>query len=236
MSDETIPAHRSSEFWAGLNYWPADTAMLWWSRFDLEAARADLRRIAEVGFGYVRFFLLWEDFQPEPTAVNARALQDLERFADAAATAGLRLQPTLFTGHMSGGNWLPEFATVPAPREPNRFPTLVGGRACPARPANWYADEALIRAQELLAREVAHVLARHPAMWSWDLGNEHSNVTRPETHDQGRRWLARMVGALRAGGSEHPVTIGLHTEDLEEDRRLGPREAGEVCDYLSMHG
>ena len=25
-------------------------------------------------------------------------------------------------------------------------------------------------------------------------------------------------------------------EDLEQDRRLGPAEAAEVCDYLCMHG
>ena len=32
------------------------------------------------------------------------------------------------------------------------------------------------------------------------------------------------------------MTVGLHMEDLEEDRRLGPREASEACDLLSMHG
>ena len=30
--------------------------------------------------------------------------------------------------------------------------------------------------------------------------------------------------------------MGLHMEDLEEDRKLGPREAARVCDFLSMHG
>lgn len=32
------------------------------------------------------------------------------------------------------------------------------------------------------------------------------------------------------------MTVGLHMEDLEDDRQLGPREASEVCDLLSMHG
>jgi len=223
-------------FRSGLNYWPAQAAMYWWWRFDHAAARRDLARIADVGFGYVRFFLLWEAFQPAPAAVSQTALRDLERFADAAARVGLQLQPTLFTGHMSGANWLPEFATAPTDGRSGRFPTLVAGEPRSARPANFYADERLIQAQELLAREVARVLGRHPAMWSWDLGNEHSNLAVPPTRDDGRRWLARIVAALRAGGSEHPVTIGLHMEDLEEDRRLGPREAAEACDYLAMHG
>jgi endo-1,4-beta-mannosidase len=210
--------------------------MYWWSRFDLATARGDLRRIAAAGFRFLRFFLLWEAFQSRPDGVDERALQRLEQFADVAAELGLLLQPTLFTGHMSGANWLPEFATVPGAGHRSRFPTIVGGVVREVLPASFYADEGLIRAQALLAGEVARVLARHPAMWSWDLGNEPSNVATPPSREAGRRWLARMVAALRDGGSEHPVTIGLHMEDLEEDRRLGPAEAAEVCDYLCMHG
>lgn len=224
-------------FLAGVNYWPAATAMHWWSRFDLEAARADLTRLKAAGFDYVRFFLLWEAFQPEPDRVSSAALRDLVRFADAAAALGVALQPTLFTGHMSGANWLPPWATTPSLGRTTRFPTMVGGVPRPDRqPGPFYEDEHLAAAQARLARELGRVLAGHPALWSWDLGNEPSNVTRPRTRDHGRRWLARMVGALRDGGSEHPITIGLHMEDLEADRQLGPAEAAEVCDYLAMHG
>jgi endo-1,4-beta-mannosidase len=229
-------AEPADAFRLGLNYWPAATAMHWWSRYDQAAVEAELAAIAAAGFRYLRFFLLWEAFQTAPDSVVPSALRDLERFADSAARFGLRLQPTLFTGHMSGANWLPEFATRPANGQPGRFPTLVGGRILPLQAANFYADERLIRAQELLARETAGALAHHPALWSWDLGNEPSNLAAPDDREQGRRWLDRLVGALRAGGSEHPVTIGLHMEDLEQDRRLGPAEAAEACDYLSMHG
>jgi hypothetical protein len=243
-SQSSTVHHPSSSFWTGVNYWPAGTAMFWWWRFDLEAVRSELARVAEAGFGCLRFFLLWEAFQPRPDLIRASALRDLELFADAAAGAGLRLQPTLFTGHMSGANWLPEFATRAASGPPRRFSTLVAGeeshgeprRRPRLQPRNFYAAEGIVQAQELLAREVARVLARHPAMWSWDLGNEHSNVAVPPTREAGRRWLGRIVEALRSGGSEHPLTLGLHMEDLEQDRRLGPAEAAEVCDYLSMHG
>src|SRR5438067_6525433 len=169
--------------------------MHWWSRFDLDAARADLARLADARFGAMRFFLRWEDFQPAAGVVDDSALRHLEQFADAAAEIGVRLQPTLFTGHMSGANWLPAFATVPS-RQRQRFPVITGGCVVPDRaPANFYEQEPLIRAQELLAREVARVLARHPALWSWDLGNEHSIMCVPAPIDQGRRWLAGMVEA-----------------------------------------
>ena len=231
-----MPREPSREFLVGLNYWPATTGMYWWSRFDPEATQDDLRCIAAAGFRYLRFFLLWEAFQPEPNTVSAPALRQLELFANIAHEAGLRLQPTLFTGHMSGANWLPEFATVPSQGPRGRFPTMVSGYPSLRKAANFYAEEELVRAQEFLAQEVARVLAAHPALWSWDLGNEHSNLVTPQNRDQGRRWLERMVTALRLGGSHHPITIGLHMEDLEENRQLGPHEAGEVCDYLSMHG
>ncbi len=32
------------------------------------------------------------------------------------------------------------------------------------------------------------------------------------------------------------ITVGLHMEDLEQNRKLGPREVSESCDLLSMHG
>src|SRR5205085_11618358 len=58
----------------------------------------------------------------------------------------------------------------------------------------------------------------------------------PPSPTSARAWLARMTEALR-GVDEHAlVTVGLHMEDLEEDRRLGPGEASDACDFLSMHG
>jgi hypothetical protein len=45
-----------------------------------------------------------------------------------------------------------------------------------------------------------------------------------------------MVSAIQAADSKALVTVGLHMEDLEEDRKLGPREVSETCDLLSMHG
>jgi len=46
----------------------------------------------------------------------------------------------------------------------------------------------------------------------------------------------RLSGAIHSGDEMALVTVGLHMEDLEEDRHLGPRQAADVCDFLSMHG
>ena len=222
-------------FDVGVNYWPARSAMRWWRSFSRDAFALDARAIADAGCASLRLFLRWEDFQPDPRRVSTDALSRLVDVADVAQAAGLRLVPTLFTGHMSGANWLPAWATEPG--EPvGRFRIVTGERYVDARARNWYADDDVMAAQELLCREVAGALRGHPARWAWDLGNENSNVCIPLTKEQGREWLARMSDALRASDPSCEVTIGMHQEDLEQDRKMGPADAAAFCDFLCMHG
>jgi endo-1,4-beta-mannosidase len=209
--------------------------MYWWRRFDAGEVGADFARIQAAGFDSVRIFLLWEDFQPAPDRVSDEALWKLVRVADLAARSRLSLMPTLFTGHMSGVNWIPEWA-LEVVEEAARFRVISGGKVSRAKLKNWYGDPAVTQAQALLAREVAAALAYHPAVWAYDLGNENSNCVRPPTREAAEAWLETIAGAIRRADSSTKITIGLHMEDLEEDRRLGPKEAARVCDFLCMHG
>lgn len=222
-------------FRLGINYWPVSSAMYWWLRFDADEVRRDFARIAEAGFDSVRVFLLWEDFQPSANRISERALQWLVTVADVASSVSLSLVPTLFTGHMSGANWAPEWALDFGAESP-RFPIVSGGKICHATLKNWYTDSNILEAQCLLAREVASALGKHPAVWVYDLGNENSNCVVPPSRDSANRWLDQITGEIRRIDSTHAITIGLHMEDLEEDRNLGPTEAGRVCDFLCMHG
>jgi endo-1,4-beta-mannosidase len=222
-------------FRLGVNYWPSRTAMDWWPRFEPHELAADLERIAGAGMDSARFFLRWEDYQPEPYRVDPGMLGRLVEVADAAGRAGVELMPTLFTGHMSGVNWIPGWALGGDVRDP-RFRVVSGGRVVEGGLRNWFTDPDVARAQALLAGEAAAALAGHPALWAWDLGNENSNCSTPPDREFGRRWLAQMTSAIRGADPHTPITIGLHMEDLEEDRHLGPREAAEACDFLTMHG
>jgi endo-1,4-beta-mannosidase len=93
-----------------------------------------------------------------------------------------------------------------------------------------------VRAQSSLAGELAGALSGHQALWAWDLGNESSNCVVPADKGSARDWLSRVTSAIRDADGAALVTLGLHMEDLEQDRRIGPREAAEVCDFLTMHG
>jgi len=222
-------------FCLGINYWPVSSAMYWWDRFDADEVRRDFALIAAAGFDSVRVFLLWENFQPSANRVSERALQRLVTVADLASGAGLSVVPTLFTGHMSGANWAPEWALNVGAESP-RFPVVSGGKIVRATLKNWYTDSHILKAQCLLAREVVSALSKHPAVWAYDLGNENSNCVVPPSHDSAINWLEEITGEIRRVDSTHSITIGLHMEDLEEDRNLGPAEAGRVCDFLCMHG
>jgi len=96
-------------FTLGINYWPRRKAMFWWSDFDDGEVRDEFSIIKEIGLDVVRFFLLWDDFQPDPDSVSKTALQNLTTVCDIANEHGLGVDLTFFTGHMSGPNWSPKW-------------------------------------------------------------------------------------------------------------------------------
>ncbi len=230
-----------TRFRLGINYWPSRTAMRWWQLFDEEEVKRDFARLHTAGFDSVRIFLLWEDFQPAPDRISEQALHHLVQVADTAHDNGLSLMPTLFTGHMSGVNWIPRWAVDterrPEPSSPEaRFRILADNQVIHGFAKNWFSDEAVGSAQERLAGAAAEALSGHPALWAWDLGNENSNCCVPPTRQAAVAWLERMHKRIRTADSNVAITMGLHMEDLIEDRHLGPQEAGAVCDFLCMHG
>jgi endo-1,4-beta-mannosidase len=227
---------KSETFRLGVNYWPAETAMGWFHAYDPSTTRRDFQRVAEAGLDTVRVFLRWEDAQPTPSTIDAAMLRRLVDVADAAVETGVTLIVTLFVGHMSGANWIPAWATGGADRD-GRFRVISGGRVIPEGTLrNWYTDAQLVEAQERLAGAAAAALADHPGVWAWDLGNENSNCSVPPDSAAGEAWLERMSTAIRSGDPGRPITIGIHMEDLEEDRGIGPLEAARWCDIVSMHG
>jgi endo-1,4-beta-mannosidase len=224
-------------FRLGVNYWPSETAMGWLQQYDGAVVRRDLGRIAAAGMDTVRIFLRWEDVQPEAARLDPVALAAVVDTADAAAQSGVGLIVTLFTGHMSGVNWIPAWATGGTDGD-ERFRVISNGvvQAGPRVLRNWYADPEVVDAQAHLARGVGTALAGHPAVWAWDLGNESSNCTIPPDRAAGDRWLERMTSVLRVADPGRLITVGTHMEDLETDRMIGPAEASRWCDVVCMHG
>lgn len=209
--------------------------MYWWKRFDASEVSQDFAAIRSVGFECVRIFLLWEDFQPDAEVISKDAIDQLVTVAQIAADESLDLIPTLFTGHMSGVNWIPQWA-LNASARPQRFRIVAKGKVVDAAPRNWYTDQFVLQAQTRFASEVADALRDRKSIWAWDLGNENSNCVIPPNRDAGLEWLERITAAIRSADPNRLITTGLHMEDLEEDRKIGPAEAATYCDFLCMHG
>jgi endo-1,4-beta-mannosidase len=224
-------------FRLGVNYWPAESGMDWLMAYHPAATRRDFGRARSAGFDSLRVFVRWADIQPSEGAIDARVLGRLVDAADAAAEAGVEIIVTLFVGHMSGVNWIPTWAAGGTDGD-TRFRTVTPGMfPTPGRVLrNWYSDPGMVAAQERLASSVATALSGHPAVWMWDLGNENSNCTIPPDAAVAEAWLERMTGAIRASDPGRPITLGIHMEDLEDDRRIGPVEVARHCDVVSMHG
>jgi endo-1,4-beta-mannosidase len=223
-----------ARFLLGINYWPVRYAMYAWQRFDLGEIREDMARIKGLGLDVVRFFLMWERFQPAADRMNLAALTHFESVMETIADAGLRAMPTLFCGHMSGVNWLPAWTLDPQSGH-GRFRTITRGHTSPYRIGDFYADPFLLDAQLRFARAVGERARDHPALFTWDLGNEFSNLREPRTPRDAADWSARLTDALfETSGA--PATGGMHGEDLERDRNLRPSSIAQPWVFATMHG
>ncbi len=230
----SIPnANARMRFRLGINYWPRRSAMGMWRNFDLAEIAEDFAHIAELGLDTVRFFLRWFDFQPTPERMDGTMLRRLEAVMECIHTAGLSAMPTFFTGHMSGVNWLPSW-TLDHTTPNGRFRTLTESGEVPHGIGDFYRGR-LLDAQLYHVREVGAVLREHPAVFAWDLGNEFSNLRAPSAQGDGREWSKRLTHELeRVSG--HPVTAGIHGEDLTRDRNIRPSWISEPWAFATMHG
>jgi endo-1,4-beta-mannosidase len=209
--------------------------MYWWKDFDAEEVNEDFKRLSRWGVNTVRIFLTWEDFQPQPEVISNIALGHLQKVADLAKAHGLYLMPTFFCGHMSGVNWIPDWMLLPG-TDSERFPVYSNSQICRAKIRNYYTEQDIIEAQSFQIKQVCSSVKGHESVIAYDLGNESSNCVIPPHPTYGQSWLRTMTSMIKLYSNGIPVTLGMHAEDLEENRNLGPQDAALYCDFLCMHG
>lgn len=229
----------SQPFTLGVNYWPRRKAMYWWSQFDAGEVREEFALIKEIGMTVVRLFLLWDDFQPDPTSVNMEAVNNLVKVADIAVENGLGLDVTFFTGHMSGPNWSPRWllgGDLPPAAHKHWLRDVVSeGKITNKGYRNMFHDEQAIKAERLLLQTVVGALKDHPAVWMWNLGNEPDLFAWPDTSDQGAAWVKEMVTLIKSIDPKRPVTIGLHGDGIHRDNGLRVDKVYANTDIAVMH-
>lgn len=227
----------SDSFILGVNYWPRRKAMYWWSDFDAGEVRDEFALIASLGMNVVRFFLLWDNFQPTPDTVSPECLSNLATVMDIAAENNLGLDVTFFTGHMSGPNWSPRWLLDPNVGYPSPYPKQVvsNQRIVTGGYRNPYHDPTALDAERLLLRTVVGRFKDHPAVWIWNLGNEPDLFAWPNNAEAGRAWVREMTGLINEIDDQHPVTCGLHVASLHVDNGLRINDVYGETDVAVMH-
>jgi endo-1,4-beta-mannosidase len=173
--------------------------------------------------------------------VDPAALANLVKVADLAASHNLGLDVTFFTGHMSGPNWAPRWLIGAREGFPSVYfgfmrQVISQGQIVPdGNYRNMFTDPAALEAERLLLRTVVGALKGHPGLWMWNLGNEPDLFAWPADAAQGRAWVREMTGLIKAIDPNTPVTIGLHSGDLEMDTGLQVHGVFAETDVAVMH-
>ncbi len=199
----------------GVNYWPGSCGVEMWQAWPADEIRRDLDITAALGLNTVRFFLRWQDFEPEPGAYVDENFARLAELVAWCGERGLAAHPSLFVGFMSGGIF---------------WPTWKGGR-------NLFADDDVRGRAVAFARRAARAMTsqrRH--ILAVDQGNELCCL--PESYAASpaavSRWCGEINAAVRAelpdmvmiSGNEQAQVIG------DSGWRLNSQPG---CDLLSMH-
>lgn len=199
----------------GVNYWPGSCGPAMWSKWPEQEIARDLELTAALGMNAIRFFLLWEDFQPEEGRIDHSALDKLDRFLELCRQFGIMANPSLFVGWMSGKAYLPAWRN---------------GR-------NMFTDPAMRQACLLLARKAGEVIAAHAeTVFAVDMGNEldvldDSTASLPS---QVSDWIGAVCAELRAAGVKAPLLSGAdHQQAFNECGWRFDNQTG--CDLHSIH-
>jgi hypothetical protein len=199
--------------------------MAMWRLFDAGEIREDFARIAELGLDSVRFFVRWDELQPDPKRVDAAMLERLETLLSLAAATGLRALPSL-CGTLEGVPFMPAWA--------REFDDLYTGP--------------LLEAQLVIAQAIAERLRAHPALLAWDIAHAFTDVRPPRhgkmsTGDHGSvpiaerdvaAWSKRINAVLKPAGIA--TTAGAVDTDITTETNV---RMGSLCTpfaFASMQG
>lgn len=199
----------------GVNYWPASCGVEMWQNWPEAEIQRDLGTIATLGLNSIRFFLRWQDFEPQPGRYNARNFRRLADLLRWCRAHKLLAQPTLIVGWMSGGIF---------------WPTWKEGR-------NLFVDPLMRKRAMAFATRASRVCARFSdIVLAIDQGNEicclPDCLAAPPSAVID--WCRDFSAAIRRGFPTAIVISGNEQNQIvsETGWRLGHQPG---CDLYSMH-
>jgi hypothetical protein len=200
----------------GCVYVPSDAGFAMWSRWSRSRIERDLARIRAEGFGAVRVFVIWRDFEPEPGSYDAAAFGRLRELVECAEREGLLCVPAVLTLFMNG-----ELLDLP----------WRGGR-------DLWSDRWMRRRAREFVAEVASTLRGSANVFAYDIGDELIHVdleaaerlSRAEAED----WQREMGDAIRGAHPGVPVFLGCDASAVFGTHPFGVDNAT-ALDLLGVH-
>ena len=202
--------------WVGVNYWSRRGGPLMWREYDDAVVREELATLAGHGLTVTRSFLYWPDFQPAPDRIDERYVERYHQFLRACQDVGIGTIPTFIVGHMSGQNWDVAWRN---------------GR-------DLYTDGFMLGQQAFFIREMVRRFGSAPAVQGWLISNEMPLYGGPTTREYARAWGLLCAQAVRAGGSELPVSLGDGAWTMEvtgADNGFRLADQDDVVDFVGPH-
>lgn len=200
----------------GVNYWPASVGVEMWTRWPADEIKRDLDLIPKLGLNCVRFFLRWQDFEPEAGHYDPLMFERLDHFLGWCGERGILAHPSLFVGFMSGSVY---------------WPRWVQGR-------NLFAETELHERSARFAEHATKVIHRHAAhVLAIDQGNELCCLaeSRAASPHAVRDWCKAVNTGIRAASKGLLIVSGNEQGQVIGDAgwRFGDQPG---CDFYSMHG
>lgn len=227
---------KQGTFIVGCNYWASHSGTAMWSDWRQEVVEADLRQLAAEGMQVLRVFPLWPDFQPLSllrgaamelrmgevplpdtefgrAGVSPVAMAHFKTFADIASRNNLKLIVGLLTGWMSGRHF---------------FPRAFDG-------LNNITDPFSIQWQVRFVRCFVRHFRNHPAIMSWDLGNECNCMGHPTSAAAAWNWTNSVANAIRLEDDSRLVVSGMHNLAPDSKALWRIQDQAELTDVLTTH-
>ncbi len=202
--------------WLGLNFWSRKGGPFMWRTYDDRLVREELQVLVDHGMTVTRSFFLWPDFHPAPDVIDEQMVDRYRQFLVASEEVGIATIPTFIVGHMSGSNWDPVWRD---------------GR-------DLYRDGFMLGQQAYFIREMVRRVGSSPAIAAWLISNEMPWYTGPTDRASARAWAIICTQAVRAGGSQLPVSLGdgvWAQEVIGTDNGFRLRDQQDTTDFFGPH-
>jgi endo-1,4-beta-mannosidase len=149
IGSKYLKLNGKSTFINGANYIPSKGWLQILDNWNAKAVEQDMDSLHGIGVDFIRFMPLWYLTQPEKNKFDQQKIDRLNELINIAGKRGIKVQPSLITGYVSGGLFSPAWIDK-----------------------KMFIDPSQIDGEIQMIRTITKSLSGNPYVHSYDFGNE----------------------------------------------------------------